>query len=95
MSATAAPTVVTMYSTPWCGYCRRLKVQLQDDGITFVEVDITQDPEAERFVVGVNSGDATVPTLRFADGSVLTNPTAAQVRKQLAGPQPPPRTGLF
>lgn len=86
---------ITMYSTPWCGYCRRLKLQLSDEGIHFVEVDITQDPEAERFVVGVNDGDATVPTLRFADGSVLTNPTAAQVRKQLAGPQPKPTSSLL
>ena len=86
---------ITMYSTPWCGYCKRLKLQLADEGIHFVEIDITQDPEAERFVLGVNAGDATVPTLRFADGSVLTNPTAAQVRKQLAGPQPKPTSSLF
>jgi mycoredoxin len=86
---------ITMYSTPWCGYCKRLKVALESDGIHFVEVDITQDAEAERFVIGVNDGDATVPTLRFADGSVLTNPTAAQVRKQLAGPQPKPSSSLF
>lgn len=88
-------TTITMYSTPWCGYCKRLKLQLQNDGIHFVEIDISQDPEAERFVVGINSGDATVPTLRFADGSVLTNPTAAQVRQQLGVAPPVPRTSLF
>ena len=84
MSAAAPASPFVMYSTPWCGYCKRLKLQLNSDGITFDEVDITEDPDAERFVVAANAGDATVPTLLFADGSVLTNPTAAQVRERLA-----------
>ena len=35
---------VTMYSTPWCGYCRRLKKQLDESGIGYVEIDIEPDP---------------------------------------------------
>ena len=75
----------TMYSTPWCGYCHRLKGQLKREGISFVEVDIEQEPEAAAIVEQANGGNQTVPTLVFADGSALTNPSVAQVKAKLAG----------
>lgn len=74
----------TMYSTSWCGYCHRLKGQLRREGITFHEVDIETDPSAAKLVERANGGNQTVPTLVFADGSALTNPSVAQVRSQLA-----------
>lgn len=74
----------TMYSTPWCGYCKRLKGQLEREGIAFDEVDIEQDEEAAFLVEQANGGNQTVPTLVFADGSALTNPSVAQVKAQLA-----------
>ena len=74
---------VTMYTTPWCGYCQRLKAQLTREGIAFTEVDIEQHPEAADFVMSVNGGNQTVPTVVFPDGSALTNPSAAQVRARL------------
>ncbi|MDP9443456.1 MAG: mycoredoxin [Actinomycetota bacterium] len=76
----------TMYSTPWCGYCHRLKGQLQREGIEFTEVDIQQQPDAARIVERANNGNQTVPTLVFADGTALTNPSLAQVKAQLARP---------
>lgn len=74
----------TMYSTPWCGYCHRLKGQLRREGISFNEVDIETDRGAARLVERANGGNQTVPTLVFADGSALTNPSVAQVKAQLA-----------
>jgi mycoredoxin len=75
---------VTMYSTPWCGYCKRLKRQMVDAGIAFDEVDIEQVPDAARIVEAVNQGNQTVPTLVFADGSALTNPSLAQITERLS-----------
>ena len=75
----------TMYSTAWCGYCRRLKRVLERDGITFAEVDIDAEPAAARLVRSINGGNATVPTLVFADGSALTNPTPDEVKAKLPG----------
>ncbi|HEX2497157.1 MAG: mycoredoxin [Actinomycetes bacterium] len=72
-----------MYSTTWCGYCRTLKSAMDREGIAYHEIDIEQDPAAARFVMGVNRGDRTVPTLRFADGSALTNPSLAEVKQRL------------
>ncbi len=76
-------TQVTMYSTTWCGYCRRLKLQLDAAGMTYEEVNIEHDPDAAEFVENVNGGNRTVPTVRFADDSALTNPSLAEVAAKL------------
>jgi mycoredoxin len=75
---------VTMYSTPWCGYCQRLKSQMTREGIEFTEVDIEQDPAAAEFVMSVNGGNQTVPTLLFPDGTAATNPSLKEVQGRLA-----------
>ena len=72
MTVSDAP--LTMYTTSWCGYCLRLKTALKADGIAYTEIDIEGDPAAAEFVVSVNGGNQTVPTVKFADGSTLTNP---------------------
>ena len=77
-------SAVTMYTTSWCGYCFRLKKMLKAEGISFKEVDIEADPAAAQFVASVNGGNQTVPTVKFADGSTLTNPSGAEVRAKLA-----------
>ncbi len=79
-----SPSMVTMYSTVWCGYCRRLKDQMEREGITYQVVDIEDDPTAAELVMSVNGGNQTVPTLVFPDGSALTNPSLAQVKDKLA-----------
>jgi len=73
-----------MYTTPWCGFCRNLKKQLARDGIEMTEVDIEQDLAAAEFVMSVNGGNQTVPTVVLPDGTTLVNPSAAQVRERLA-----------
>jgi mycoredoxin len=73
-----------MYTTTWCGYCVRLKTMLKAEGVSWEEVNIEEDPAAAEFVRSVNNGNQTVPTVKFADGSTLTNPSIAEVRKRLA-----------
>jgi mycoredoxin len=77
------PTPLVIYSTTWCGYCRTLKRQLVDEGIAFTEVNIEQTPGAAEFVMGINRGNQTVPTVLFPDGSTLTNPRLSAVLAQL------------
>ena len=74
---------VTMYTTQWCAFCRRLKSQLARDGIEVAEVDIERDEDAARYVISVNGGNMTVPTVVFPDGTAMTNPSAAQVKERL------------
>jgi mycoredoxin len=73
-----------MYTTQWCGYCHRLKTVLKSAGISYDEVDIEQDAAAAEFVGSVNGGNQVVPTLKFADGSTLTNPAANEIKAKLA-----------
>lgn len=92
MSETATPPpspipadgTVLMYSTTWCGYCRRLRTQLDSEGIGYTVIDIEQQPEAAAYVEQVNGGNQTVPTVVYPDGSAATNPSLADVRLALA-----------
>ena len=86
MSTTSDTTTATftMYSTPWCGYCHRLKSQLDREGVTYEVVDIEQHPEAADIVEQVNHGNQTVPTLVYSDGTAQTNPSLRQVQEKLA-----------
>ena len=73
-----------MFSTDWCGYCKRLKRQLDEVGITFREINVEQEPDSADFVEQVNGGNRVVPTLFFSDGSSLTNPSVIAVKEKLA-----------
>jgi mycoredoxin len=73
-----------MYSTSWCGYCKRLKNQLARMSISFQEINIEEVEGTAEIVEKVNNGNRTVPTLVFSDGSTMTNPSAAQVESKLA-----------
>jgi mycoredoxin len=75
---------MVIYSTQWCGYCHRLMKQLDREGVAYQTVDIEHDPAAADYVMSVNGGNQTVPTVVFPDGSALTNPSLAQVKDKLA-----------
>jgi mycoredoxin len=72
-----------MYSTQWCGYCKRLKSDLQRAGIKFTEIDIEHDAESAALVEKTNNGNQTVPTLIFTDGTSMTNPSLAKIKEHL------------
>lgn len=75
---------VTMYSTTWCGYCKRLKSQLDEAGVAYSEVNIEENEGAAQLVEKANGGNRTVPTLVFSDGTAMTNPSAKAVIEKLA-----------
>ncbi|BBZ34783.1 mycoredoxin [Mycolicibacterium confluentis] len=81
---TVSETPLIMYSTSWCGYCRRLKTALKSENISYTEVDIEADPASADFVASVNGGNQTVPTVKFADGTTMTNPNIREVKAKLA-----------
>ena len=85
-TAPALPAVgtITMFTTTWCGYCRVLKTGLERDGIIYAEVNIEQHPGSADYVMSVNGGNQTVPTVVFPDGTSATNPSLAEVRRRLA-----------
>ncbi len=73
-----------MYTTSWCGYCKRLKAQLAELAVSFEEINIEEVAGTAEIVERVNGGNQTVPTLVFSDGTAMTNPSAKQVAAKLA-----------
>ncbi len=76
--------MLTIYTTSYCRFCRRLRTHLERAGIAYTDVDVEQDPAAADYVESVNGGNRITPTVRFPDGTTMTNPTIAEVKKQLA-----------
>lgn len=76
-----------MFTTPWCGYCRRLKSQMEREGVSYSEVDIEEHPDAAEIVEKVNDGNQTVPTMLFSDGTAATNPSLAEVVSRIKAAQ--------
>ena len=72
-----------MYSTPWCGYCKRLKNQLTELDISFEEINIEEFPDGAQIIEKINNGNQVVPTLVFSDGTSMTNPSARAVAEKV------------
>ncbi|MFT4233190.1 MAG: mycoredoxin [Leucobacter sp.] len=78
-----AAGTITMFSTEWCGYCKRLKLMLDKTGIGYTEVDIEHTPGTPELVEEVNGGNQTVPTVIYPDGTAATNPSLKDVQAKL------------
>lgn len=69
---------VTMYTTAWCGYCRRLARQMADAGIAFESVDIEAQRQFGDRIEAATGGHRTVPTIEI-EGRLLVNPSIGEV----------------
>lgn len=74
---------ITMFSTEWCGYCKRLKKMLDSEGIGYTEIDIEHTPGTPELVEAVNGGNRTVPTVIYPDATTATNPSLIDVKSKL------------
>jgi mycoredoxin len=72
-----------MYSTTWCGDCRRAKRVFADFEVPYVEVNIEEDEDAAEMVQSLNNGLRSVPTILFPDGGVLVEPSNAALMAKL------------
>jgi mycoredoxin len=72
-----------VYSAPWCGYCVRLKSQLDREGVAYEEINVDESPDALSRLEQLNGGEWIIPTVEFPDGSALVNPSLAAVVAKL------------
>lgn len=74
---------ITFYGSSWCGDCRRARKFLQEKGIAFTYIDIGKDKAGEQFVLRVNNGLRSIPTIVFDDGSILVEPSNYELSLKL------------
>ena len=83
---------ITVYGTTWCPDCRRSKQFLRDQRIPFDWVDVERDADGLALVERHNNGKRIIPTILFEDGSVLVEPTNAELAHKLGVEQHAKRT---
>jgi thioredoxin reductase (NADPH) len=74
---------ITIYGATWCPDCRRSKKFLTEQRIPYTWIDIEKQPEHQAFVEQVNNGKRIIPTIVFDDGSILVEPSDAQLAAKL------------
>ena len=74
---------ITLYGAHWCPDCRQSKQFLGEHQIPYNWVDIEADKDAEEFVIRTNKGKRIIPTIVFADGSFLVEPSNAELAAKL------------
>ena len=89
LDATAEQENIKMYATPWCGDCRMAKRWFDAHGIPYEYINIEEDEHAAAYVVRVNRGMQSVPTIVFPDGSILVEPSARHLAAKCLQEPPP------
>ena len=74
---------ITVYGASWCSDCKRAKKFLGEQRVHYNWVDIEEHPESQAFVEKANNGKRIIPTIVFEDGSVLVEPSNAQLAQKL------------
>ena len=75
---------IIVYGTHWCGDCVRAKRILDESQIAYNWINIDQVPDANQYVMRVNSGKRIIPTILFPDGSILVEPSDEQLYEKLS-----------
>ena len=77
---------ITVYGTVWCPDCKRARKFFSEHQIEYEHIDIDRTPEAATLVKQINNGMRSVPTIVFPDGSILVEPSDAQLAEKLGLP---------
>jgi mycoredoxin len=76
---------IVVYSTEWCADCRRARRVLDRLGARYRWIDVDLDDDAAEKVMRINHGLRVVPTILFPDGTIMTEPSDAELAAKLAG----------
>ncbi len=74
---------IKLYGTDWCSDCKRSKKFLGEQRISYEYINIENDQEGQAFVQKVQNGGMTIPTIVFDDGSLLIEPSNAELAAKL------------
>lgn len=74
---------IVVYSTVWCPDCKRAKQFFGEQRIPYINVDIEKNPQGMAYVEKINQGKRIIPTIVFPDGSILVEPSNAELAEKL------------
>ena len=80
---THTPTQIVMYTTEYCSDCNRTKAFFEANGVAYLRVGLEGNAEATDFVMNINQGSQSVPTIVFPDGTILVEPNWEQLKAKL------------
>ncbi len=78
----------TVYTSSYCMHSRSVVKFLKKNDIEAEIINIDGDPQAREHLMALNHGYASVPTLLFADGSQLTEPSSKELYAKFGLQQP-------
>ena len=81
---TTAPSQIVVYTTEYCSDCLRVKKFFEANNIPYLRVGLEGNSEASEFVIRLNRGCQSVPTIIFPDGSVLVEPNWEELRAKFS-----------
>ncbi len=79
----ASQTNIKLYGTNWCSDCKRSKKFLGEQRVRYEFINIEEDLDGQAFVQKVQNGGLSIPTIVFDDGSVLIEPSNADLATKL------------
>ncbi len=74
-----------MYATEYCSDCHRAKAFFEANHIEYLRVGLEGNEQATEFVINVNNGNRSVPTIIFPDGTILVEPSWAELKEKIPG----------
>ena len=80
MSESVSPPV-KFYGAMWCGDTRRARIWFDNNNVGYEWIDVDKNKDAEEYVKSVNNGFRSIPTIVFADGSKLTEPSVRKLEE--------------
>lgn len=83
MTSPGAFPAITVYGATWCPDCRRAKKFLGEQLVPYTWIDLGEHPDAQATVERYNDGKVIIPTIIFGDGSILVEPSNAELAAKL------------
>jgi glutaredoxin-like protein len=80
---TTTQNKIIFYGATWCPDCKVSKKLLDDNNIEYSYINLEEHPEAAEIVEKINNGYQSIPTIVFPDGTVMVEPSNAELAKKL------------
>lgn len=77
------PSQIVMYATEYCPDCHRAKAFFEANHIDYLRIGLEGNEEATNFVMKINKGNRSVPTIIFPNGSILVEPGWGELRDEI------------